>query len=225
MKLKNQFLNYFPDQTKLSVKEFNLKKELSKTCKLSETFQTFSNLYQYNTLSKAFLSLYFKDHPLDIIYDPKDGPELTIRNLIKAKIPEAYFHYKKIPGIEAKILTNIVNYFESEENIELINRLKKAGLNFKIEKNLFDNQKTLNGYSIVVSGVFKYFSRDEYKSLIDKYGGKNTPSVTANTTFILAGENMGPKKMETANLLNIKIVTEEEFLEMLGIKNTPNDNT
>ena len=73
----------------------------------------------------------------------------------------------------------------------------------------------LKGQSIVISGVFTHHSRDEYKSLIEKHGGKNVSSISSKTSFILAGENMGPSKLDKANKLGIKIVNEDDFLKLI----------
>ena len=75
--------------------------------------------------------------------------------------------------------------------------------------------ETLKGQSIVISGVFTHHSRDEYKALIEQHGGKNVGSISAKTSFVLAGDNMGPAKLEKANKLGVRIVSEEEFLEMI----------
>ena len=83
------------------------------------------------------------------------------------------------------------------------------------EDELSQHSDTLQGQSIVISGVFAHHSRDEYKALIERHGGKNVGSISAKTSFILAGENMGPAKLEKAQKLGIRIVNEDEFLKMI----------
>ena len=100
---------------------------------------------------------------------------------------------------------------------KLIEKLKEAGLNFvKIEDESVEYTDKLSGKSIVISGVFTHHSRDEYKEMIERNGGKNVGSISSKTSFILAGENMGPAKLEKAQKLGIQIVSEEEFLSMLS---------
>ena len=122
-----------------------------------------------------------------------------------------------IDEIGEKIAQSILNYFANESNRELVNRLKKAGLQlYRTEEDLSGHTDKLAGQSIVISGVFTHYSRDEYKDLIEKHGGKNVGSISAKTSFILAGENMGPAKLEKASKLGIKIMNEEEFLELIS---------
>ena len=100
---------------------------------------------------------------------------------------------------------------------ELIERLKSAGLQFcRKEEEKQDYSDKLAGQQIVISGVFEHHSRDEYKELIEKHGGKNVGSISSKTSFILAGKNMGPAKWEKAMKLGIKIVNEDEFLERIS---------
>ena len=84
------------------------------------------------------------------------------------------------------------------------------------EEELAGHTDKLAGLSIIISGVFKYHSRDEYKAMIEKNGGKNVGSISAKTSFVLAGDNMGPAKLEKAQKLGVKIVNEDEFLQMLA---------
>ncbi len=84
------------------------------------------------------------------------------------------------------------------------------------EEKLANRSEKLSGLSIVISGTFAHHSRDEYKALIEQHGGKNSGSVSGKTDYILAGENMGPAKLEKANKLGVKIIHEEEFLKMIG---------
>jgi DNA ligase (NAD+) len=97
----------------------------------------------------------------------------------------------------------------------LIDRLRSAGLQFKLSQNKEKSDK-LNGKSFVVSGVFHSFSRDELKPVIETNGGKNVSSISSKTDFVVAGENMGPSKLQKATDLGIKILTEDEFLKLLN---------
>lgn len=122
-----------------------------------------------------------------------------------------------IDEIGNKIAQSILTYFNNPSNKELITRLKNAGLQFyREEEDLNAYTDKLAGQSIVISGVFTHHSRDEYKALIEKNGGKNSGSISGKTSFILAGENMGPSKLEKAQKLGIRIVNENEFLEMIS---------
>ena len=124
---------------------------------------------------------------------------------------------KNIDEIGEKIAQSIILYFANPSNRELVNRLKTAGLQFfQKEEDLSGYTDKLAGQSIVISGVFAHHSRDEYKDLIEKNGGKNVGSISAKTSFILAGENMGPAKLEKAQKLGVKIMSEEEFLALIS---------
>lgn len=122
----------------------------------------------------------------------------------------------EVDEIGEKIAQSVVAYFSLPANIEIINRLKEAGL--QMEKQVEDESEysdKLAGLSIVISGVFSKHSREEYKDMIEKHGGKNVGSISAKTSFVLAGENMGPAKLEKAQKLGIKIINEDDFLQML----------
>lgn len=124
---------------------------------------------------------------------------------------------KNVDEIGEKIAQSIVNYFADEKNRILIERLKKVGLCFvRKEKERSEYTDKLAGMSIVISGVFIHHSRDEYKELIEKNGGKNVGSISSKTTFVLAGANMGPAKLEKAQKLGIRIMDEEEFLMLIS---------
>ena len=122
-----------------------------------------------------------------------------------------------IDEIGEKIAQSILIYFSSPLNVSLIERLKSAGLQlYRKEEDLNEYTDKLAGQSIVISGVFTHHSRDEYKDLIEKNGGKNVGSISTKTSFILAGENMGPSKLEKAHKLGIKIISEDEFLTLIS---------
>ena len=122
-----------------------------------------------------------------------------------------------IDEIGEKIAQSILTYFANPLNRELIERLKSTGLQlYRREEDLSGYTDKLAGQSIVISGVFTHHSRDEYKELIEKNGGKNVGSISAKTSFILAGENMGPAKLEKAQKLGIKLMSEDEFLTLIS---------
>ena len=121
-----------------------------------------------------------------------------------------------VDEIGEKIARSILLYFSNEENKKLVTRLKEKQLTMQLsEEDLQGQTDRLQGKSIVISGVFVHHSRDEYKTLIEKHGGKNVGSISAKTSFILAGDNMGPSKLEKAQKLGIKIMNEDEFLTLI----------
>ena len=120
-----------------------------------------------------------------------------------------------IEDVGPQIAENIVRYFEDMRNLEILDRLRKAGLQMEGEAAEGPQSDKLQGQSIVISGTFSHHSRDEYKALIEAHGGKNVGSVSKKTSFILAGENMGPEKRKKAEDLGIRMMTEDEFLEII----------
>ena len=123
--------------------------------------------------------------------------------------------------IGTKIAQSIVSFFADERSRELVNRLKEFGLQMELtEDQTQGGTELLAGKTIVISGVFNHHSRDEYKALIERHGGKNSGSISAKTSFVLAGDNMGPAKREKAQELGVKLVSETEFLEMINEKTT-----
>ena len=121
-----------------------------------------------------------------------------------------------VDEIGEKIAQSVLTYFALPANRELITRLKEAGLRMERQEDEEGEQSDkLAGLSIVISGVFSHHSREEYKDMIEKHGGKNVGSISSKTSFILAGENMGPAKLEKAQKLGIKIINEDDFLQML----------
>ena len=121
-----------------------------------------------------------------------------------------------VDEIGPRIAQSVRAYFENEQNRNLIKRLEEAGVQMRIsEDRLSGFTDKLDGATIVISGTFTHHSRDEYKQMIEQHGGKNTGSVSAKTTYLLAGENMGPAKLEKAPKLGIKIISEEDFLQMI----------
>jgi DNA ligase (NAD+) len=120
-----------------------------------------------------------------------------------------------IDEVGDKIAEAIIQHFEIETNREIVVSLQKAGIQFEMEEQEMVSI-ILEGKSVVVSGVFTHFSRKELKLAIEENGGKNVGSLSAKTTFLIAGENMGPSKLEKAKKLDISIVTEEEFMRMIN---------
>lgn len=122
----------------------------------------------------------------------------------------------QLDEIGGKIAQSILNYFANEANRNLIEHLRRAGVQLALtEETLSAQTDKLKGMSIVISGVFAKHSRDEYKQMIEQNGGKNVGSISSKTSFILAGENMGPSKLEKAQKLGVRIIDENEFLQML----------
>lgn len=121
-----------------------------------------------------------------------------------------------INEIGERIATSVTEYFSNPAHLQLIERLKKHGLQFEMNVSGAENKSNkLNGLNFVISGTFNLHSRDEIKQLIEVNGGKNVSSISKNTNFIVAGENMGPSKLEKAKQLKIPIISEEEFLKMI----------
>ena len=117
-------------------------------------------------------------------------------------------------GIGAVIAQSVVDYFQSPENQAILERLKSEGLQMQLSQEQMEAQSDrLGGLSIVISGVFSRHSRDEYKAMIEQHGGKNVGSISGKTSFVLAGENMGPSKLQKAQKLGVPILSEEEFLQ------------
>lgn len=122
-----------------------------------------------------------------------------------------------IDEIGEKIAQSILAYFSNQANIELVDRLKRAGLQFnRVEEDGNDRTDKLTGRSIVISGIFAHYSRDEYKELIEKHGGKNVGSISTKTSFVLAGQNMGAAKLEKANKLGVALMSEDDFLKLIS---------
>ena len=123
---------------------------------------------------------------------------------------------ENVDEIGEKIAESVVLYFQDKENIKIINRLKNQGLCFEIGEESKAISSQLLGMSIVISGVFSHFSRDELKKLIEQHGGKNVSSISKKTTFVIAGENMGPSKLQKAEKLNVPLLSEDEFIKKIS---------
>ncbi|MBP9480394.1 MAG: NAD-dependent DNA ligase LigA [Parabacteroides sp.] len=121
-----------------------------------------------------------------------------------------------VDEIGGRIAQSVTEFFANEESRKLVNRLKEAGLQMSISEEVMANRSDkLNGLTIVISGTFVLHSRDEYKVMIEKNGGKNSGSVSGKTDYILAGDNMGPAKLEKAAKLGVKIINETDFLKLI----------
>ena len=134
----------------------------------------------------------------------------SIDRIMHAKYDELI----EVDEIGEKIAISVQQFFLDERNVEIIHRLKEAGLQLEIVKKETLSQK-LEGKSFVVSGVFNAFSRDELKEVIESNGGKNVSSISAKTDYVVAGENMGPAKLKKATDLGIQILSEDEFIQLL----------
>ncbi|MCR5151698.1 MAG: NAD-dependent DNA ligase LigA [Prevotella sp.] len=122
----------------------------------------------------------------------------------------------EVEGVGDVIAASVISYFQDPVNKEIVERLRSYGLKMAVEeRHDEDASNKLEGKSIVISGVFEHHSRDEYKALIERHGGKNVGSISGKTSFILAGENMGPSKLQKAEKLGIPLVSEEEFLKII----------
>jgi len=122
----------------------------------------------------------------------------------------------KVDEIGDRIAQSVLLWFKDPENIHLINQLKQAKVKLQIDAHILaDRTHILQGKSFVISGVFKEHSRDELKKLIEQNGGKNTSSISKKTTYLVAGDNMGPSKREKAINLGVSIITETEFTALL----------
>jgi len=144
---------------------------------------------------------------------------------IEALETATYDQLIAVDEIGDRIAQSVIKFFADERNVELITRLKNYGLKMSLaEEKLQAAGDALKGMTIVISGTFQHHSRDEYKTIIEQHGGKNTASVSAKTSFILAGDNMGSEKMKKAESLGVKLMTELEFLSLIGEKNSDEVN-
>ena len=124
---------------------------------------------------------------------------------------------QEVEGIGEVMAKSIISYFHNPQNRDIVERLRAYGLQFELSTLNAQLSTKLEGMSIVISGVFQHHSRDEYKLIIEQNGGKNVGSISSKTSFILAGDNMGPSKLQKAEKLGIRIVSEDEFLEMIDL--------
>jgi DNA ligase (NAD+) len=155
---------------------------------------------------------------------------LGIRFVGETVAKKLAFHYRNIENLKAaslnelitvdeigeKIAGSVINYFSDPKNLDLIERLRNSGLQFELVETREQKSNVLSGKTFVVSGVFESYSRDGIKTTIESNGGKVSSSVSSKTDFLIAGENMGPEKRRKAEDLGVKIITEQEFIAMLG---------
>ena len=129
----------------------------------------------------------------------------------------------EVEGVGEVMAASVINYFQNPRNREIVERLRGYGVQMSLSQEATEaTGDKLAGLSIVISGVFQKHSRDEYKDLIERNGGKNVGSISAKTSFVLAGENMGPSKLQKAQKLGVRIMSEDEFLSEYGFEdNTP----
>ncbi len=135
----------------------------------------------------------------------------NIENLQKASFEELI----SIEDIGERIAISLINFFNDEQNLLVINNLKNYGLNFKIKEEMVNKEGKLSGKKIIISGTFENHSRSKLKSLIELNGGKNVTSISKNTSFLLAGTKIGPSKLKKVEKLNIPMVSEDEFINMI----------
>ncbi len=157
---------------------------------------------------------------------------IGIRHVGETVAKKIAYNFKSMDGLQAqldqleqvdeigpRIAQSIKDYFSDTRNVEIIQRLKAHGLKFELSEEQTQHfSDKLKGLSFVVSGVFSKFNRDDVKKLIEQNGGKNVGSISAKTSIVLAGENMGPAKLEKAEKLGVKIISEDDFLALLNDK-------
>lgn len=136
---------------------------------------------------------------------------------IDALMEAAYEQLTDVNEIGGRIADSLLNYFSNEENRNLINDLREIGLQFSLsEEELAGTTDKLAGLAIIISGTFEKHSREELKKMIEQHGGKNVGSISKKTSYLLAGENIGPSKLEKVQKLGIPMISEDEFLSMIG---------
>lgn len=126
----------------------------------------------------------------------------------------------EVEGIGDVIARSVMTYFRNQSNIDIINRLKAHGVQMSLsEEQMHKASDILSGKTIVISGVFTHHSRDEYKLMIESHGGRNASSISGKTSFVLAGDNMGPSKLQKAEKLGVPVINEDDFLKMINEDN------
>jgi DNA ligase (NAD+) len=136
----------------------------------------------------------------------------SIDDLMRADVEQL----TAIHEIGPKIAASIISFFADEENISIVGRLKDYGIRFQEEGEQAISSEALKGKSILISGVFQRHTREEYKALIESHGGRNVTSLSSGTTFILAGENMGPSKKAKAEEAGVPLINEDDFLKLIN---------
>lgn len=132
----------------------------------------------------------------------------------------------EVEGVGQVIAESIIRYFHDETNLSILQRLRDKGLQMRLaEEETANASDILKGKSVVISGVFSHHSRDEYKAIIEQHGGKNVGSISSKTSFILAGDNMGPSKLQKAKSLGIEIMNEDQFLALIESVTSSSDSS
>jgi len=134
---------------------------------------------------------------------------------IDALVQASHNELTEVEGVGTVIANSIKEYFRNARNMDVVNRLREAGVCFQVTVSETPTSSLLTGKSIVISGVFEKHSREEYKAMIERLGGKNVGSISGKTSFVLAGSNMGPSKLEKARKLGVEIISEEKFLQLM----------
>jgi DNA ligase (NAD+) len=167
-----------------------------------------------NSKKKAFPKVLYS---LGIRYVGETIAKIIAKNInsIDEIIDAEYDKLTSIDEVGERIASSIIKYFSDSTNLEIIKRLKDAGLQLANDTSMSEISDKLLNLTIVISGSFKNHSRDEIKNIIEQNGGKNASSISSKTNFLLAGEGIGPKKLEKANNLKIKIISESEFEDMI----------
>lgn len=131
----------------------------------------------------------------------------------------------EVEGVGQVIAESIIRYFHDETNLSILQRLRDKGLQMRLAvEEIANASDILKGKSVVISGVFSHHSRDEYKAIIEQHGGKNVGSISSKTSFILAGDKMGPSKLQKAKSLGIEIMNEDQFLSLIEGVTSPSDS-
>lgn len=222
IEIKNIFTSILPDKTKISDENtYDLQNELVNAKGLNEVIQTFYKLLSSVKLQrKMLMNYYLKNQIKEVIPNNNTSGQITnlTRSVIKREIPDAFLFYYNIPTVDVEIASSIIRFFGNASNIEVISKLKRAGLNFQsiIPTDINSPELILKGKTIVVTGSFKHHTRKEYEEeIIEKHGGKKTTSISKKTSFLLVGSGGGSKK-EKAERLGIDIISEDEFLELIN---------
>lgn len=134
-------------------------------------------------------------------------------------IASSFEELTKVDEIGEKIAGSIRLHFSDAKNLKIVEELKNAGIQLAVKESQNQQSDILNGKSLIISGTFSKYSREQIKELIEKHGGKNVSSISSKTDYLVAGENIGPSKLEKAQELNIPILTEDDFLAMIGMNN------
>jgi len=215
-KIKDSFIPLFPSETKVSKENtYNLKQELIDAESLAQTIPLFYKLFELKTLQKKFLDNYSTQRN-ELLFDTRDV-EVLVREIIEKEIPKAVLFYHRIPTVDIKIISNIIDFFENKENLEIIDRLKNKGIQFENIEQENSEPLYLKDKKIVVTGSFEYYARKEYEDeIIERFGGKKVAAISSKTSFLLAGKGGGSKRSK-AEKLGVEIINEEDFLKMINL--------